>query len=383
LPRDTGTHPEIPVFDLRLSEEDIAAVTDTLASGWLSMGPRTVEFERVFAEHLGVRHAVAVSSCTAALHLAYLAAGVGPGDEVIVPSLTFVATAAAAAYCGAVPVFADILGDDDFSVDPGDVRRKLTSRTKAVCVVHYAGYPAPVRELRALCDEHGVALIEDAAHAPDANADGRMLGTWGLAGAFSFFSNKVLACGEGGLLATDDDAVAELARTLRNQGLTRSSWERYSGAPTAYDCVGLGFNYHFDDARAALLLSRFRRLHDAVVRRRELTRAYRATLAGVDGVTVPYDDDDVERSTCYVMAVLVDPARREEVRRRLRDEHGIQTSVFYPAAHEFSAYRRRYGEVSLPATERVARAQITLPLHAELDEAAQDRIVTALAEAVA
>src|SRR3954453_4653471 len=149
----TGTFPEVPLFDLRLDPEDIEAVMEGLRSGWLTMGPRTAEFEETFAEHLGVRHAIAVSSCTAALHLAYLAAGVGPGDEVVVPAMTFAATAAAAIYCGATPVFADILGPHDRSLDPADVERKITAKTKAVCVVHFAGYPAPVEALKALCDE--------------------------------------------------------------------------------------------------------------------------------------------------------------------------------------------------------------------------------------
>src|SRR5687768_3691855 len=241
------TFPEIPLFDLTLEPEDIEAVMDVLRSGWLTMGPKTAAFEAAFAEHLGVRHAVAVSSCTAALHLAYLAAGVGPGDEVIVPAMTFAATAAAAVHCGATPVFADVIGLHDFSLDPEDVARKITPRTKVVCAVHFAGYPAPVRALGALCDEHGVALIEDAAHAPHSHVDGRMLGTWGRAAAFSFFSNKVLACGEGGLLATDDDAVAEVARLLRSQGMTSGSWSRFTGATDSYDAVGLGFNYRLDE----------------------------------------------------------------------------------------------------------------------------------------
>src|SRR3954464_10143465 len=149
----TGTFPEVPLFDLRLDPEDVEAVMDVLRSGWLTMGPRTAEFEKTFAEHLRVKHAVAVSSCTAALHLAYLAAGVGPGDEVIVPAMTFAATAAAAIYCGATPVFAHILGPHDLSLDPDDVATRITPRTKAVGVVHFAGYPAPVKALRALCDE--------------------------------------------------------------------------------------------------------------------------------------------------------------------------------------------------------------------------------------
>src|SRR4051794_20439249 len=239
----TGTFPEVPLFDLRLDPEDIEAVMDVLRSGWLTLGPRTAEVENAFAGHPGARHARAVASCRAALHLASGGGGVGRGEEVIVPAMTFAATAAAAIYCGATPVFADILGPHDLGLDPEDVARRITPRTKAVSVVHFAGYPAPVKALRALCDEHGVPLIEDAAHSPDAHVDGRMLGTWGLAGAFSFFSNKVLACGEGGLLATDDDDVAALARSRRSQGMTSGSWSRFTGEADSYDARGLGFNY--------------------------------------------------------------------------------------------------------------------------------------------
>jgi dTDP-4-amino-4,6-dideoxygalactose transaminase len=380
----TGTSPEIPLFDLRLDPEDVEAVMEVLRSGWLTMGPRINEFEQVFAEHLGVRHAIAVSSCTAALHLAYLAAGVGPGDEVVVPAMTFAATAAAAIYCGATPIFADVLGPHDLSLDPADVAAKITPRTKAVCVVHFAGYPAPVRALKELCDERGVALIEDAAHAPDADVDGRMMGTWGLAGAFSFFSNKVLACGEGGLVATDDDDVAALARSLRSHGMTSGSWSRFTGETESYDAVALGFNYRLDEPRAALLLSRFRRLESDVARRRELTRSYRAKLALIEGLSVPYTDADVDHSTCYVMPVIVDDeARRDGIRRHLRERHGVQTSLFYPAIHEFTAYRARYGVHRLPRSEHIARAEITVPLFPEMDAPTQDRVVAALAEALA
>lgn len=214
--------PLVPLFDLDLDDRDIEAVAATLRSGWLTMGPQIDGFEQAFAEHLGVKHAVAVSSCTAALHLAYLAAGVGPGDEVIVPAITFVATAAAVRYCGAEPVLADIVGGHDAGIDPQRVEELIGPRTKAVCAVHYAGYPAALAALEEICERHGLHLIEDAAHSPSAleSPGGRRLGTVGLAGAFSFFSNKVLSCGEGGLLATEDDAVAELARSLRSHALT-------------------------------------------------------------------------------------------------------------------------------------------------------------------
>ena len=188
----TNAFPELPLFDLQLQPRDLEAVAETLRSGWLTLGPRTAEFEEAFAKQLGARHAIALSSCTAALHLAYLAAGVGPGDEVIVPSFTFAATAAAVLYCGATPVFTEIVSRKLPSLDPEDVERRITPRTKAVCVVHYAGYAGAADRLSELCAKRGIALIEDVAHAPSATLHGRKLGTWGLAGAFSFFSNKVL-----------------------------------------------------------------------------------------------------------------------------------------------------------------------------------------------
>ncbi len=269
----TEAFPELPLFDLRLEEEDFQAVAETLRSGWLTLGPRTAAFEEAFAAHLGARHAIAVSSCTAALHLAYLAAGVGPGDEVIVPSFTFAATANAVLYCGATPVFAEILSRENPSLDPEDVARRITPRTKAVCVVHFAGYAAAADRLRALCDKHGIALIEDVAHAPSAMLGGRKLGTWGLAGAFSFFSNKVLSVGEGGLLCTDDDEVAAFVRSRRSHAMTSGTWDRHSGRTDTYDVTGLGFNYRLDEPRAALLLSRLGRLEADIARRRELHAA--------------------------------------------------------------------------------------------------------------
>jgi len=373
---------EIPVFDVRLTEDDVEAVAQCLRSGWLTMGPRIEAFEAAFAESLGVPHAVAVSSCTAALHLAYLAAGVGPGDEVVVPAMTFVATAAAVRHCGATPVPADILGPDDLGVDPDDVARRLSPRTKAVCAVHYGGYAAAVAPLRRLCEERGLALIEDAAHAPSAWARGvsGKLGTLGLAGAFSFFSNKILSCGEGGLLATRDAAVAAYARRARSHAMTTNTWERHRGRAAGYDVVGVGFNYRLDEPRAALLHARLGGLEANIERRREVVRRYRELLRGCDGVTVPYRDDEVADSSCYLMAVLVDAERRDDVRARM-GERGVQTTVCYPALHEFTAYLAA-GRHRLPRAESVARRQITLPLYPHLTEAQQDRVVEALLDAL-
>jgi dTDP-4-amino-4,6-dideoxygalactose transaminase len=378
----TESFPELPLFDLQLEESDFDAVAETLRSGWLTLGPRTAAFEEAFAAQLGARHAIAVSSCTAALHLAYLAAGVGPGDEVIVPSFTFAATANAVLYCGATPVFAEIRSRERPDLDPEDVERRITPRTKAICVVHFAGYAAAADRLRELCDTRGIALIEDVAHAPSATLGGRKLGTWGLAGAFSFFSNKVLSVGEGGLLCTDSDEVAAYARSRRSHAMTSGTWDRHNGRTDTYDVVGLGFNYRLDEPRAALLLSRLQRLEADIARRRELTLRYRGLLAQVEGILVPFDDADVPSSSCYVIPIMLErDGTQAEVSRRMR-ELGIQTSIFYPSIHRFTAYRERFPDLSLPLTELASRTELTLPFYPHMSEDDQDRVVTALAEAV-
>jgi dTDP-4-amino-4,6-dideoxygalactose transaminase len=378
----TETFPELPLFDLRLQPQDLQAVAETLRSGWLTLGPKTAAFEEAFAAHLGARHAIAVSSCTAALHLAYLAAGVGPGDEVIVPSFTFAATAAAALYCGARPVFAEIVSRRTPSLDPDAVERLISPRTKAVCVVHYAGYAAGADRLKALCDERAIALIEDVAHAPSAMLGGRKLGTWGLAGAFSFFSNKVLSVGEGGLVCTDDDEVAAFVRSRRSHAMTSGTWDRHRGRTDTYDVTGLGFNYRLDEPRSALLLSRMGRLEAEIARRRELTLRYRSLLGQLDGIIVPFEDADVPDSSCYVIPIMIEQDGRQAQVSAYMRERGIQTSIFYPSIHRFTAYRERFRDVSLPITELASRTELTLPFYPHMTHEDQDRVVTALAEAI-
>jgi dTDP-4-amino-4,6-dideoxygalactose transaminase len=354
------SNPSIPLFDLVMEEEDLAAVRRVLEAGRLSAGPEVEAFEHRFAEHLGCSFTVAVSNCTAALHLAYAAVGVGPGDEVIVPSITFAATAAAAIYNGATPVFADVVGPTDLGIDPDDVELKITSRTKAICAVHFAGYPAAVDRLAQIASEHGVALIEDVAHAPLADLDGKALGTFGAAGCFSFFSNKVLAVGEGGLICTDDPEVYVRVKALRDE-----------------------FAYAFDEPRAALVSSRMTRLEQDVRARRELTKRYREILIGAEGIVVPYSDESVDHSSCYVMPlVLEDVGRQSAVRAHMREHHGVQTSLLYPAIHEFTAYVERFGEQSVPKSERIARTEVTVPLFPHMTHAQQDRVVAALREAL-
>lgn len=369
----------IPLFDLELSEGDIEAVAETLRSGWLTMGPRIAELEEKFAIHLGCEHAIAVSSCTAALHLAYAALEVGPGDEVVVPTYTFAATAAGVVYCGGTPVFADVIGPHDLSVDPEHVAELIGPKTKAVAVVHFGGYPAQIERLREICDERGVALIEDAAHTPSAQVGGRKLGTFGEAGCFSFFSNKVLPVGEGGMYVTDDAEMAAKVRSLRSHAMTSGTWDRHKGHAASYDVVDIGFNYRMDESRAALLMSRLERLEEDIEQRRDRTRRYRAALAGTPGIVVPYTDDQVDQSSCYVMPLVCEDLDVQgPLRQALKDDWAVQTSLLYPAVHEFTAYRERFPGVSLPRAERAARTEVTVPLFGHMTDEQVDRVVEGL-----
>jgi dTDP-4-amino-4,6-dideoxygalactose transaminase len=371
----------VALTDITVPEEDVQAVLECLESGWLTMGPRTIAFEQALSEYVGSPHAVTVSSGTAALHLACLAAGLGPGDEVIVPAFTFVASASAARYVGAEPVLCDVRSPLDFNIDPEDVARRITPRTRAVIAVHFCGYTADVLALRALCDAHGLTLIEDCAQAIGARLPGGegTVGTVGELGAFSFFSKKQLCVGEGGMVATADEAMATRVRLLRSHALTSSTWDRHRGHDPAYDITDIGFNFRLDEPRAALGLSRIKRLQDSIDARRATVRAYRERLAGMDGLELPFDDDAVERSSHFAFPVLL---RDRETRDRFRDElkdGGIQTT-WYPALHSFTEYRGFTPDGGLPQALAVAERHCALPLSSTTTEAEVDLVVAAVAE---
>jgi dTDP-4-amino-4,6-dideoxygalactose transaminase len=374
----------VALTEIAIPEQDVQAVLDCLESGWLTMGPRTKAFERALSEFVGTPHAVTVSSGTAALHLACLAAGIGPGDEVIVPAFTFVASAAAPRYVGAEPVLCDVRSAHDFNIDPEDVARRITPRTRAIVAVHFCGYPADVAALRTLCDEHGLVLIEDCAQAIGArlDADGRQVGTVGELGAFSFFSKKQLCVGEGGMVTSADEQLAERVRLFRSHAMTSSTWDRHRGHDPAYDVVDIGFNYRLDEPRAALGLSRLGRLAESIEHRRASVRAYRERLAGVAGVELPFTDADVERASHFAFPVLL---ADRQTRDRFRDElkaNGIQTT-WYPALHTFTEYRRFAPADGLPHASEVADRHCALPLSSSTTEAEVEIVVEAVRAALA
>jgi dTDP-4-amino-4,6-dideoxygalactose transaminase len=330
----------IPLARADVGEEEVAAVAQVLRSGWLTAGAVTERFEREFARSIGVRHAIAVTNCTAALHLVHVALGIGPGDEVLCPALTFVASANAARYTGARVVFADVVGPTDLTVSPADLARKATAATKAIVVVHYAGFPCRMDEILATAGRLGLPVIEDCAHAPlgrFATAGGsRGLGALGTAGAFSFFGNKNLTTGEGGMLTTDDDRLAERMRLLRSHGMTTAPYDRFRGHAHAYDVVALGFNYRIDDVRAAIGLVQLARLPERNARRREVFRWYLDELRSVPGVIVPFAERDLAFAAPHILSVVLDrdPA---PVRARLA-RAGVQTSKHYDPVNGFAIY---------------------------------------------
>jgi len=368
----------VPLADVRVSEEDIAAVAETYRSGWLSQGPRTSEFERAMEAYTGAPHAIAVTNCTAALHLMARVAGLGAGDEAIVPSLTFVATANAIAYTGATPVFADVVGLTEPWLDPDDVARRITPRTKAICCMQYGGHPGETEALRALAAEHGLVLLEDAAHALGTRIGSEHAGTLGLAGAYSFFSNKNLAVGEGGMVVCRDDETAESLKLLRSHGMTTLSWQLHQGHATSYDVVALGCNYRIDEARSALAISRLARLDDENAQRSEIDATYRELLADVPGVQPALVPPAGATLAHHLFTVVLDGGiDRDAVRSRL-SAAGVQSSIHYPPSHLFEIYRA--GARVLPVTEEYSRRTLTLPLFAHMTRD-QAEIVAAELEA--
>ncbi len=384
----------IPLSDLRLTQEDRDAVVAALESNWLTMGERTQAFERAFAVALDAEHpphCFAVGNCTLALHMALVAVGVGPGDEVILPSLTFVATANAVLYTGATAVLADVASDTDWTLCPQDVRAKITARTKAILPVHYAGQPCDMVELRKIAEEFNLVIIEDNAHGPlaDGWVDDRhtpqALGTIGAVGCFSFFSNKNMTTGEGGMVVTRDAVLAEKLRLIRAHGMTTLTMDRHKGHAFSYDVVELGFNYRIDEMRAALGLSQLSRLVANNAAREAVVHHYYAALHRLPDVTVPFRHRPPQgRTAAHILPVLLPAgANRQLVQERLRDA-GVQTSIHYRPIHTFSYHSdtplvRAEG---MEMTDLLAPRILTLPLSPTLTATEVTYVVDALRDAL-
>jgi len=353
----------LSLSDPVLGDEEIAALKGVIESGWITMGDQVRRFEREFARVQGVADAIAVSSGTAALHLCLAALGVGPGDEVLVPSMTFVASANAIIYAGADPVLVDIeaVGRPHLSLE--DARAKLSARTKAIVLVHYGGWLCPMDAWRAFADEHGLVIVEDAAHAP--GLCGAAL--QGDAAAFSFYGNKNMTTAEGGMAVARDPAMDARIRNLRSHGMTTLTLDRFAGHAFSYDVTGLGFNYRMDELRAAMGLVQLAKLGERNARRALLLDRYRAGIekSGRE-VTLPFDR--AEDTTAHLCPTLLPAGTdRERVMGTLRAA-GIHSSIHYPPIHRFSYHAARLGPQKLPHTEAFAARELSLPLHPKLTD---------------
>ena len=371
---------KIPLFKLNFDDAETQSVVKTLESKWLSMGPQSVELEEAFAQMSGAKRGVAIANCTAALHLALMALDIKEGDEIIVPSLTFVATANCVRYVGATPVFADITSREDLTISIEDIKRKITPRTKAIIPMHFAGYAADMEAIMSIAKEHNLKVIEDACHGPLSEYQGKKLGSIGDVGCFSFFSNKNISTGEGGMLITNSDEIADKIKLLRSHGMTTMSYQRASGHATTYDVVSSGFNYRMDDLRAGIGLVQLQKLPADLEKRSQVRKWYLEALEGIEGITIPFKCRH-EFSSNYVMPIVLDNAddtRRDAIRERLHS-CGIQTSVHYPAAHRFSVFQE-YVDGELPQTEYVTDAELTLPMYAALSKEEVSYIADCLRE---
>lgn len=370
-----------------LTDEEIDEVVATLKSGWVAKGPRTVKFEQEFAQHVGAKHAVAMNSCTAALHVTLLSAGIGPGDEVITTPMTFASTASTVIHCGATPIFADI----DYRtgcIDPDEIEKKITPKTKAVVPVHYSGQVCDLDRIYKIADKYGLFVSEDAAHALESRYKGRLIGNKlkGTA-AYSFYATKNLTTGEGGMLATDSDEIDAKARIWAGQGMSHNAWNRYAkGGTWQYDICEPGFKYNMFDIQAALGLVQLSRLDSMQARRLKIAEKYQREFAKIDAVEPPFVPGYAEHSWhLYVLRIVPELLTIDRDRFIVElNERNVGTSVHFIPVTYMSAYTKRFGfkKGDFPNAEKHFERLISLPLYPTLTEEQSDYVVAAVRDIV-
>jgi dTDP-4-amino-4,6-dideoxygalactose transaminase len=369
----------IPITIPYLDDAEARAAAEVVRSGWLTQGPRVEQFERALADYCAATHAVAVSSCTTALHLALLALGVGPGDEVVCPSMSFIASANAIRHAGAAPVFADV-EPRTFNLDPEAAEAAITPRTRAILVVHQIGLPANIDHFQALARRHGIEILEDAACAIGSRYKGRPVGGHGSMACFSFHPRKVISTGEGGMVTTDSEDLARRLRLLRQHGMSVSDTIRHSARQVIIEeYVETGFNYRLTDIQAAIGIEQLKRLDEIVRRRRELAARYDRELAGIPWLRTPYVPDWAEPNYQSYAVTLTDeaPIGRNELMQRLLDA-GIATRRGIMLAHRERAYAGLDRRPHLPNSEWASDHSLLLPLYPQMTAAEQDRVIDAL-----
>jgi dTDP-4-amino-4,6-dideoxygalactose transaminase len=370
-----------------ITDAEISEVVDTLKSGWIAKGPRTVKFEKEFAEYLGAKHAVAMNSCTAALHVALAAKGIGPGDEVITTPMTFASTANTIIHVGATPVLTDI----DYRtgcIDPDEIEKKITPKTKAIVPVHYSGQVCDLDRIYEIADRHGLFVSEDAAHALWSRYKGRLIGNRlrGTA-SYSFYATKNLTTGDGGMLVTDDDEIAERARVLAGQGMSQNAWNRYAkGGTWKYDIVEAGYKYNMFDIQAALGLIQLRRLEEMQEKRLKIADRYQKAFGAIDAVDPPFVPEYATHCWhLYVLRVVPELLTIDRDRFIVElNERNVGTSVHFIPVHNMSLYRNRFGykESDLPNAQKHFERIISLPLYPSMTDEEVQYVIDAVRDIV-
>jgi dTDP-4-amino-4,6-dideoxygalactose transaminase len=361
--------PFIPFSRPWIDDTEIEAVSEVLASKWISTGARVREFERAFAEYLGVKHAIAVSSCTAALHLSLVVSGIGVGDEVITTPYTFTATAEAIRYVGAKPVFVDI-NPETLNIDITKIEQAITSRTKAIMPVHIAGVPCDMGALQEMCQTHKLVLIDDAAHAIPAEYSEQYIGTLGDLSCFSFYANKNMTTAEGGMITTNDNALAEPLRTMRLHGIDKDAWARQSKRSIwRYDITTEGYKYNMTDIQAAMGLCQLMKLNKQHERRQNFAQIYQSELEKFPQISTPFVPDNPKEHAWHLYIIQLHTGNRDDFVEALRDAN-IECSVHYIPLHLFEFYQERYGYRvgDFPCAEAAFERVVSLPLHPGLTE---------------
>ncbi|WP_416201854.1 DegT/DnrJ/EryC1/StrS family aminotransferase [Thermoflexus sp.] len=367
-----------------MGEEEIAEVVDTLRSGWIGMGPKTARFEQLFRDYVGSRHAVAVSSGTAALHLSLIACGIGPGDEVITTPLTFPATANVILHQGATPVFVDI-DEQTLNIDPALVEERITPRTRAIIPVHFGGLPCEMDRLMQIARRHALYVIEDAAHALGARYRGRLIGTIGDFTAFSFYANKNITTAEGGMVTTHDDVAADLIRAYRLHGMTHDAWIRFQSKNLVFsEAIYPGYKYNMTDIQASLGIHQLKRLEAFLDIRERYAARYDEAFADLPGVSIPPRMlREGDRHALHLYLLILDVERlkvdRDEIVRALRAEN-IGAAVHYKPVHLHPYYRQRFGfrGGEFPKAERIAERLVSLPLSPKMTPRDVDSVILAV-----
>lgn len=357
-----------------ITEREINEVIETLKSGWLAKGPRTIEFEKKFAEYVGAKYAVGTNSCTAALHIALVAAGIGPGDEVITTPMTFAASANTIIHAGAVPVFVDI-DPETGCIDPDEIEKKITSKTKAIVAVHYAGQACDLDRIYEIADKYNLFVSEDAAHAIYTRYKGNLIGHKPKgAVSYSFYATKNIATGEGGMLVTDNEEIADKARVLITHGMSKNAWNRYAkGGSWIYDIEEIGYKYNMFDLQAALGLKQLERLEEMQRRREEIAMMYNNAFVEIEGIEIPKVANYTTTHSWHLYIIKIDEKKLNITRDKFIEElskRNIGTSVHFIPVHLMSAYRKRFGykEGDFPNAERWFKSIVSLPLYSKMSD---------------